>query len=252
MFIRAVLIDLDETIYDERHCVKYALEKASAHAVSKHSTIQRQLLETTYLTEANKRWDAFEAEIRIKGRSVQLDSLRVREMCFAQALAISNGPPSLAPELTRFYGEIRKNHHLLFSDAKRVLDKLRKQAFLALVTNGGSTYQREKIRATGIEHFFHTIVISEEAGYSKPQKGIFEKALREVGVPAHEAVMVGDSVENDVSGARIAGMRGILVVRNGSKHQKVDVTQISPQPDAIVSSLNDLIKTLTEFAGQKA
>jgi putative hydrolase of the HAD superfamily len=251
MFIRAVLIDLDETIYDERTSVKQALEKAAVHAVSRYPTIQKQLLETTYLEEANKRWEAFEAEIRIKGRSAQLDSLRVREMCFAQALAISNGPPSFAPELTRYYGELRRSRHLLYPETKRTLEKLRKQAFLALVSNGGSTYQREKLRATGIESFFHSIVISEEVGYSKPQRAIFERALRDVGVPAHEAVMVGDNMEKDILGARIAGLRGILVARAGKQRMAPAAAAIHPPPEAVIANLNDLIKTLTEFSGER-
>src|SRR5262245_64482053 len=101
-------------------------------------------------------------------------------MCFAQALAIAGGAPSFAPELTRFYGEQRRNCHALFPDVKKAIAKLRSHFFVALVSNGGSAYQREKLRATGIEDHFHAVVISEEAGFSKPQKGIFERALRDL------------------------------------------------------------------------
>lgn len=248
MFVRAILLDLDETLYDERASVKLALEKSSAHAASKFNGVNRAQLEHIYLDEANKRWEAFETEIRMKGRGAQQDPLRVREMCFAQALAASGGAPSFAPELTRFYGEQRRACHLLYSDTKDTLSTLRQQAFVALVSNGGSAYQREKLRATGIEDLFHAIVISEEAGFSKPQKGIFEKALREVGVPAHEAVMVGDNLEKDILGAKIVGLRGILICRNGEK-PKFPAGQ--PRPEAILTNIADLQKTLTTLAGKK-
>ncbi|MBI3818558.1 MAG: HAD family hydrolase [Planctomycetes bacterium] len=249
MFIRAILFDLDETLYDERMSVKIALEKASAHAAARFNSINRAQLERIYLEEANKRWEAFEEEIRMKGRGAQQDPLRVREMCFAQALAACGAPPSFSPELTRFYGDQRRGCHLLFQDSKETLEQLRSQAFIALVSNGGSAYQREKLKATGIEHLFHVVIISEESGYSKPQKGIFEKALRECCVPAHEAVMVGDNLEKDILGAKIVGLRGVLICRNGDR-PKFGAGQ--PRPEAILHSLGELQKTLTTFAGKKS
>lgn len=248
MFIRAILLDLDETLYDERQSVMMALEKSSAYAQSRFPSLQRTQLEKLYLEEANKRWEAFEAEIRVKGRSAQLDPLRVREMCFAQALAAIGAPPSFSPELTRFYGEQRRAHHLLFTETRDVLDTLKNQAFLALVSNGGSGYQREKLRATGIEDYFRSIIISEEAGFSKPQKGIFEKALREVGVPPHEAVMVGDNLENDIFGAKIAGLRGVLVHRGP---EKLKFAQGQARPEATIHQLGELPKILTALSGRK-
>jgi HAD superfamily hydrolase (TIGR01549 family) len=248
VLVRAILLDLDETLYDERGCVTQSLTEASAYAAERFPGLQRAHLEAIYLEEANKRWDAFELEIQMKGRSAQLDSQRVREMCFAQALAISGGAPSFAAELTRFYSEHRSARHLLFSDAKRTVEKLRKQAFVALVSNGGSGYQREKLRATGIEPLFHAVVISEEAGYSKPQRGIFERALRELSVLPHEAVMVGDNLEKDILGAKNLGLRGVLICRNGSKPR---FAAGQPRPDAILGNLQDLPKTLTTFAGKR-
>ena len=49
----------------------------------------------------------------------------------------------------------------------------------------------------------------------KPHPSIFEAALRGVGVPASESVMVGDNLTQDVDGARRLGMRGVLVSRSG-------------------------------------
>lgn len=249
MLIRAVLLDLDETIYDERQSVRQALVEASAFAEQRFPGVNRALLERTYLEEADKRWEAFEQEIRMKGRGAQQDPLRVREMCFAQALAISGGAPSFAPELTRHYGDFRRIHHLLFPDTKKTVEKLRKQGFVVLVSNGGSAYQREKLRATGIEECFSAVCISEEVGFSKPQRGIFERALRDVGVVPSEAVMVGDSLEKDILGAKILGMRGVLLCRNGDKPK---FHHGQPRPDAILSSLNDLLKTITLFSGKRS
>ena len=55
---------------------------------------------------------------------------------------------------------------------------------------------------------------SSEHGYLKPHRSIFESALKLLGVVAEESVMVGDSLQHDIEGARRVCMRGILVQRS--------------------------------------
>jgi putative hydrolase of the HAD superfamily len=57
-------------------------------------------------------------------------------------------------------------------------------------------------------------VSSSQHGYMKPHPSIFEAALKLTGVEASEAVMVGDSMTQDIEGARRVGMRGVLVRRS--------------------------------------
>jgi putative hydrolase of the HAD superfamily len=58
---------------------------------------------------------------------------------------------------------------------------------------------------------FHTVVISAEVGMEKPSPGIFEHALRELACPAEGVVHVGDTWEDDILGARTAGMKAIWI-----------------------------------------
>ncbi|EQD55107.1 Haloacid dehalogenase-like hydrolase domain protein [mine drainage metagenome] len=80
---------------------------------------------------------------------------------------------------------------------------------IGVVTNHQAAPQREKLRELGLYALIDQITISEEAGAVKPEPKIFESALREASVEPSEAVMVGDSWENDVLGARRAGIRPI-------------------------------------------
>ena len=66
-----------------------------------------------------------------------------------------------------------------------------------------------------LEGLIAAAVSSSEHGYMKPHPSIFDAALRLVGVPAAEAVMVGDSLTHDIDGALQVGMRGVLVRRSG-------------------------------------
>jgi putative hydrolase of the HAD superfamily len=64
-----------------------------------------------------------------------------------------------------------------------------------------------------LEGLIHATVSSSEHGLMKPHPSIFAAALRLVDVKAAEAVMVGDSVRQDVEGALRAGVRAILLQR---------------------------------------
>ena len=57
---------------------------------------------------------------------------------------------------------------------------------------------------------------SAEVGAAKPDRAIFERALDVARAEPGEAVHVGDSLENDVAGARAAGIRPVLVARDGA------------------------------------
>jgi putative hydrolase of the HAD superfamily len=76
-------------------------------------------------------------------------------------------------------------------------------------------------------------ISSSDHGFMKPHPSIFEKGLRQAGVAAEEAVMVGDSVPHDIEGALRLGMRGILVARSG-------LSKGAPPDVPVIQSLREL------------
>jgi HAD superfamily hydrolase (TIGR01458 family) len=72
----------------------------------------------------------------------------------------------------------------------------------------------------------------------KPSGAFFAAALEAIGVPAAEAVMVGDDVEADVGGALDAGLRGVLVRTGKYRADRVPETGVSPT--ATVDSIADV------------
>ena len=72
----------------------------------------------------------------------------------------------------------------------------------------------------------------------KPDHAFFAQALQLIGVPAHEAVMVGDDIDNDVGGAQRAGLQGLLVCTG--KHTASSPLLERVHPDAILPSIADL------------
>jgi HAD superfamily hydrolase (TIGR01549 family) len=123
------------------------------------------------------------------------------------------GPPELAAEVAT---EIEAGWGVptnfeLYEDVFPVLEELRTHDLkLALVSNG-----IRDLHAFAAHHRIEVdaIVDSRTHGRVKPHPTIFQTALEKLGVAASGAVMVGDSLEEDVEGARALGMRAILVDR---------------------------------------
>jgi HAD superfamily hydrolase (TIGR01509 family) len=67
----------------------------------------------------------------------------------------------------------------------------------------------------GFEPFLDYKVTSFEVGYDKPRPEIFQLALDKAGVKATEAIFIGDVYEQDIVGARVVGMKPLLISRNG-------------------------------------
>ncbi len=84
---------------------------------------------------------------------------------------------------------------------------------IAIITNGQSERQRNKIKFSGLANYTDKLFISDEIGFAKPAKQIFEKALSEMNVSADDVVMIGDSLKSDVLGATALGIDAILINR---------------------------------------
>ena len=66
-----------------------------------------------------------------------------------------------------------------------------------------------------LQKLIQVAVTSREIGFNKPHPEIFQAALKRAGVQASEAIFVGDQYRIDVIGANQAGMKGVLLDRNG-------------------------------------
>jgi putative hydrolase of the HAD superfamily len=122
-----------------------------------------------------------------------------------------------ATEIERGW-EVSENFEL-FEDALPVLEELRAaQLRLGLVSNG-----IRDLREFVVHHQLDVdaMVGSRAHGFVKPHPTIFQSALKQLGVEPAQAVMVGDSLEEDIEGARALGMRAILIDR-AERHPDVE------------------------------
>lgn len=109
---------------------------------------------------------------------------------------------------------------------------------IGLITNGPTDIQQPKIDMLDIEHHFAFVVISERAGYWKPDPRIFELGLERTGTAPERAVYIGDNPEADVEGARAAGIPAIWMNRAGRAWPGGQL------PDLEVRSLEEFVVSL--------
>ena len=123
----------------------------------------------------------------------------------------------------------------LYPDTLETLAALKSHGLkLGVISNAKSDWAVHAILAkNGIEGFFGVIVTSASLRIRKPRAEIFIRALTNMGAKPSETVFVGDSVEADISGARIVGMRSIHVLR-----RPVESTHPAC-PEATVTSLRE-------------
>jgi HAD superfamily hydrolase (TIGR01549 family) len=141
---------------------------------------------------------------------------------FTEEIFLGMGGPSeiaseCATEIEQGW-EVSENFEL-FEDALPVLEELRAAELrLGLVSNGIRDLH-EFVAHHRLE--VDAIVGSRAHGYVKPHPTIFQAALQQLEVEPAAAVMVGDSLEEDVEGARSLGMRAILIDRD-DRHPDVE------------------------------
>ncbi|MGX1023729.1 YjjG family noncanonical pyrimidine nucleotidase [Flavobacterium sp. CS20] len=97
----------------------------------------------------------------------------------------------------------------LFPDAEQILNYLATKYRLHIITNGFEKVQHKKIKSSKIDHFFETVTTAEGSGYKKPDKRIFEHALRKAKTHQSKSLMIGDSLEADIQGAKDFGIPAI-------------------------------------------
>jgi putative hydrolase of the HAD superfamily len=103
-----------------------------------------------------------------------------------------------------------------FPDALEAVGELREHGHRLVVASNWDCSLPDWLGPTGLLEHVDGVVTSADAGAAKPDAAVFRRALSLAGVESGQAVHVGDSLDNDVAGARAMGIRAILVQRDGA------------------------------------
>lgn len=115
----------------------------------------------------------------------------------------------------------------LVAHAKDTLDYLHPRYPLYIITNGFEEIQATKMASSGITDYFKGVVTSARAGSKKPEKEIFEFALKENGFVCSDSIMIGDNLLTDIAGARNASVDAVFYNPYRLPHDQAVTYEIS-------------------------
>lgn len=115
---------------------------------------------------------------------------------------------------------------VLFDDAIPALDDLKKRGLIVGMISNIERNMSGALDELGLSPKLDVVVTSLDAGANKPQPGIFRFAMRKANVTPAQSIYVGDQYQVDIVGAKGAGMKGILLDRDGRHEEITDCPKI--------------------------
>ena len=211
--IRALLLDLDDTILDGRN----GLAEAWDAVAELLADAQPGLGVADVRAEVDRVTDWFWSDSE-RHRVGRLDLVAARRVILTRVLAaFERDDPELVERAALFYTQRREASVRLEEGVLDVLEGLRSRVpRMALVTNGASRPQRAKVERFDLARFFDHVQIEGELGVGKPETRAFEHALGVLDAQPGEALMVGDNFECDVLGPLTAGLHAAWIDLHGA------------------------------------
>jgi HAD superfamily hydrolase (TIGR01549 family) len=202
--LKAVLFDLDDTLFDHRYSSREALSVLLREYSPDLGNVAMDELEVVNLEILNT------VHVEVLAGTLTPDEARVKRF----GLLLRNYGLEPSPkELDSVAANYRSSYQLsrrATPGAIPLLHALRNRGLkTAIVTNNLVDEQMDKLRHCKLLELINCIVISEEAGYIKPDVRIFETALERLQCDPHETIMIGDSWDNDILGAQAAGIPAV-------------------------------------------
>jgi putative hydrolase of the HAD superfamily len=218
-----MLFDLDDTLLNRDEAVDrmFLIVLEKCYEEVKHSTRNEML----------KKFKEYDN--RSYGYS---DKIKVLESFF------EDFPPKYRLQRNHIQDFWNNNFPLCFTinhNTIKLVNAIKMQAKVAIITNGSTHRQKAKIINTNLNSCFDIIIISEEVGFSKPDKRIFEFALNKLNVQPEDALFIGDDIVKDIGGCQNANIKGIWF----NPHMIKNDTEIKPYSE--IYSLDRVLSYFT-------
>ena len=203
--IKAVLIDVDNTLLDFDEYVKYAMRTGFEKFGFKH---YEDWMYDEFCSINSEFWGAYE-----KGEITYEEIMKGRWNAVFEKLGIVGD----GVEFEKFFKGTLFHNAILMDGAIETLNYLSTKYIVCTATNGPHLQQLNRLKISGIEKYITHNFISEEMGVAKPDKAFFTLALdrinerqREKGeseITKDNLIMIGDSLSSDMAGAKNSGIK---------------------------------------------
>lgn len=209
-----LFFDLDHTLWDfEKNSV------ATLETLYQEANLAAKGIEDftdfniVYHEINDKLWDRFR-----KGFLSRQD-LRWKRM-FQTLVHYKINDETLAKVMSERYLEILPTQTNVFPHCIELMEYCKsKQYEMHLITNGFELTQQLKLKNSNLDQYFDRMITSELAMSMKPEKEIFEFAMRETGAHAESSLMIGDAMDVDILGAQRVGMDQVYFNPHKIEHE---------------------------------
>ena len=197
-----LFFDLDHTLWDfERSSAETLAELYEHFDLQQYGIPDLKAFLKAFTQINHQLWNAYDHHKATK------ETIRKERFPLIMAvLGVKHCPATVLDQLNATYlHDCPRKPHLL-PHAYRVLEALRPNYELHIISNGFDQVQALKMQSANIEQFFTHVITSESSQHRKPQKGIFEFALQKAKANPQESVMIGDNLITDIGGANAFGI----------------------------------------------
>ncbi len=209
-----IFFDLDHTLWDfSANCAETLTDLYERH---KLHTLDIPLPEfiTNYRQINDSMWD------NLHRGKVTIEE--IRNLRFAQTFQMFGIDAIHVPAgLDEQFISLCPTKSNVFPHTHTILDYLSEKYVMHILTNGFRETQRTKLKSAGLDHYFEHVIHADESGYMKPDKRMFDYALKTTSTEIHQCIMIGDDLYADVLGAKNVGMDHVFVNRVDKKHEEI-------------------------------
>lgn len=253
--VKAIFFDLDDTLLWDKKSVATAFQTTCEVAEERYG-VDPKKLEEAVREEARKLYSSYETysftqliginpfeglwgEFKDDTKEFrQLSEIvpEYRRRAWTEGLKkLGIDDEDFGYELGERFPEERKKAPFVYEDTFSVLNQVKEEYRLLLLTNGSPDLQNTKLKITPeLVPYFEHIVISGDYGKGKPDPGIFEYALQKMNLTSEDVIMVGDNLNTDIKGANRTGIKSVWI-----NHHEMTATEVKPTFE--ISRLRELI-----------
>jgi putative hydrolase of the HAD superfamily len=207
--VRALLLDVDDTIVDTQEAMVLAGTRAAA-AIWPHRAGEHRAMAQRYYDDP-ERWFP-----RYASGDVAFEAMRAGRLAEVAAAFGVEVPDGAHLSYEEAYAPAFRSAQRLFPDVPGLLAAAEDERLpVALLTNSAQAPTRVKLEALDLVDRFDVVVTTDTLGFGKPDPRVYLEACRLLGAEPDRVLCIGDSIEWDVLGAEAAGLRAVWLDRDG-------------------------------------
>lgn len=239
--VRALVLDIDDTLVDTQAAMRGACEVGAAAAWTAHPAQVHAALSGLFYDDPDGHFDAY---TRGELTFTQMRQARYDVACRELGLTSADRLDAGFEVFEAAYRVAFAQRQFLFPDALPLLEAADKAgATLCFVTNSGDAQTTMKLQVTGLAGRGE-VVTTDTLGVGKPDPRIFEEARRRTGLTPDTTLVVGDTLGTDVVGGRAAGMR-VAWLQRTDRPEPRNAEWGTPPPDEMVRVVTDLHQVIS-------